>query len=72
MKKVLLILLSFLYVSKVALAEEIGKTKFDSVEKQMDKYKNDALINMLFPKELIIIVCIMMISKTEILDIINV
>ena len=28
MKKVLLILLSFLYVSKVALAEEIEKTKF--------------------------------------------
>ena len=28
MKKVLLILLSFLYVSKVVLAEEIEKTKF--------------------------------------------
>ncbi len=36
MKKVLLILLSFLYVSKMALAEEIEKTKFDSVEKQLD------------------------------------
>ena len=50
MKKVLLILLSFLYVSKVALAEEIEKTKFDSVEKQMDKYKNECFNKYAFPK----------------------
>ena len=50
MKKVLLILLSFLYVSKVVLAEEIEKTKFDSVEKQMDKYKNECFNKYAFPK----------------------